>query len=64
MALEREQKKRRYVFSSAELKEALGIEGTIKRIGIWAGQSTHQKEAGESPDNESWSIETDDGDFN
>jgi len=48
---------RRYCFTQRQLKKALGIKGDIKEIGLWAG--TAPKDEGRtSPDEETWSIQT------
>lgn len=49
---------RGYLISSAELREKLGIEGTIQSIGLWKGRSTNEEEEGVSPEIDEWYIKT------
>lgn len=50
---------RRYIFSQAELREKLGMEGEeIKSIGLWSGRSPNDEEEGLSSDTDTYFIET------
>lgn len=50
---------RRYIFSQAELKKKLELEGdTIRNIGLWSGRSPNDEEEGVSPDTDTYFIET------
>ena len=50
---------RRYIFSQAELKEKLGLEGDIiNTIGLWSGRSPNEEEEGLSSDTDTYFIET------
>lgn len=49
---------RNYVFTQKELKKQLGIEGDIKEMGLWAGLTPTDDEAGKSHDTDEWAIST------
>lgn len=49
---------RRYVFAQKELQAALRIEGDIKQVGQWRGQSPAEEDRGASKDKCAFFIET------
>ncbi|RPJ51804.1 MAG: hypothetical protein EHJ95_04870 [Methanobacteriota archaeon] len=49
---------RRYIFTQKELCEKLGIEGTIRAMGLWSGLSPDEEGKGESTDKNEWEITT------
>ena len=49
---------RNYNFTQKEIKDKLGIKGNIKDIGLFAGLSPNDVEAGVSQDTNIYSIET------
>ena len=61
--IESEQNRKRYVFTSKEIKKALGIEGNITDIGLWSGRSPNDEENGLSQDTDKWFIQTEDVEY-
>ena len=49
---------REYIFTSAELRKALGLEGEIQTMGLQSGRSPKDIEEGKSAEKDRWHITT------
>ena len=49
---------REYIIDSKELKQKLGVEGTITSMGLFQGRSINEIEEGKSPEKDKWYITT------
>lgn len=49
---------REYIFTSAELRKLLGLQGELKIIGLQSGRSPKDIEEGKSADRDRWYIKT------
>jgi len=49
---------REYIFTSAELRKLLGLEGEIQNMGLHSGRSPKDIEEGKSAEKERWHITT------
>ena len=49
---------REYIFTSAELRKLLGLEGELKNMGLQSGRSPNDVEKGVSAEKDRWYITT------
>jgi hypothetical protein len=49
---------REYIFTSAELRKLLGLEGEIQNMGLQSGRSPKDIEEGKSAEKDRWYITT------
>lgn len=49
---------REYIFTSAELRKLLGLEGELKNMGLQSGRSPKNIEEGKSAETDRWYITT------
>jgi len=51
---------RSYIFTTKELRDILGLKGTLYLVQLWKGRSEKEKEKGVSADKDQWIFHTQD----